>query len=59
MKYNMRMRIKGNVIGGKNKGEKIGFPTIINTKNATQVLKDGDEIEMNLKTGEIEVLKHK
>ncbi|EKE15961.1 MAG: hypothetical protein ACD_11C00065G0004 [uncultured bacterium] len=53
------MRIKGNVIGGKNKGEKIGFPTIINTKNATQVLKDGDEIEMNLKTGEIEVLKHK
>lgn len=31
----------------------MGLPAIINTKNATKALKDGDEIEMDLKTGVI------
>lgn len=35
----------------------LGLPAIIGTKNATSVLKDGDEIEINLQTGEIKVLK--
>ncbi|MDP1884555.1 MAG: PEP-utilizing enzyme [Candidatus Moranbacteria bacterium] len=34
----------------------LGLPAIISTKNATQVLQDGDEIEMDLKTGEIKVI---
>lgn len=36
---------------------KLGVPAIIGTKNATQVLSDGDEVEMDLKTGEVRVVK--
>jgi pyruvate,water dikinase len=33
----------------------LGLPAIIGTRNATNVLKNGDEIEMNMKTGEIKI----
>jgi phosphoenolpyruvate synthase/pyruvate phosphate dikinase len=35
----------------------LGLPAIIGTKNATEILKDGDEIEMDMKTGEIKIMK--
>ncbi|HBR71908.1 MAG TPA: hypothetical protein DEA27_03880 [Candidatus Moranbacteria bacterium] len=35
----------------------LGIPAIIATKNATRFLQDDDKIEMNLKTGEIKILK--
>jgi len=34
----------------------LGLPAIIGTKNATDVLKDGDEIAMDMKTGEIKII---
>ncbi|MDH4330691.1 MAG: PEP-utilizing enzyme [Candidatus Moranbacteria bacterium] len=34
----------------------MGLPAIIGTKNATQVLRDGDEVEMDLKSGEVRVV---
>ncbi|MFZ2188637.1 MAG: PEP-utilizing enzyme [Candidatus Moraniibacteriota bacterium] len=34
----------------------LGIPAIIGTKNATNILKNGDEIEMDMKTGEIRVV---
>lgn len=34
----------------------LGVPAIIGTKNATNVLNDGDEVEMDLKTGEVRVV---
>jgi phosphohistidine swiveling domain-containing protein len=34
----------------------LGIPAIIGTKSATKFLKNGDEIEMDLKTGEIKIL---
>ncbi len=35
----------------------LGVPCIIGTKNATHTLKSGDEVELNLETGEVKVLK--
>ncbi len=35
----------------------LGIPAIIGTKNATQILKDGDQVEMNMQTGEIRIIK--
>lgn len=35
----------------------LGIPAIISTRNATQVLKDGDMVNLDLKTGVINVLK--
>lgn len=35
----------------------LGIPCIIGTKHATEVLKSGDDVVMNLETGEIKVIK--
>ena len=35
----------------------LGIPAIISTKNATHVLKNGQEVEMDLKTGTVKILK--
>jgi pyruvate,water dikinase len=35
----------------------LGIPAIIGTKNATRILRDGDQVEMDMKTGEIKILK--
>jgi len=35
----------------------LGIPAVIGTKSATRILKDGDKIEMNMRTGEITVLR--
>lgn len=37
----------------------LGIPCIIGTKSATQVLKDGDMVEMDMDNGEIKILKNK
>ena len=37
----------------------LGIPCIIGTKIATQVLKDGDEVEVDAERGMIKVLKRK
>ena len=34
----------------------LGIPCVIGTKNATNILKDGDKVYINLKTGEIKVI---
>lgn len=34
----------------------LGIPAIIGTKSATKVLRNGDEIEMDMKTGEIKII---
>jgi len=35
----------------------LGIPCIISTKNATKILKNGDQIEMDLSTGLIQIRK--
>jgi pyruvate,water dikinase len=35
----------------------LGLPCIIGTKNATRVLKDGDEIEMDLEKGVVKKIR--
>ncbi|MFA7209228.1 MAG: PEP-utilizing enzyme [Parcubacteria group bacterium] len=35
----------------------LGLPAIIGTKNATRILQDGDEVELDLKTGEIRAIR--
>ena len=37
----------------------LGIPCIVGVKNITKILKTGDEIELDLKTGEIKILEHK
>jgi pyruvate,water dikinase len=37
----------------------LGVPCIIGTKIATREIKTGDEIEMDMKTGRVRVLKRK
>ena len=37
----------------------LNLPAIIGTKNATEILKDGDEVELDMRTGEIKILKSK
>jgi len=37
----------------------LGIPAIIGTKNATNAIQNGDQIEMNLKTGKIKIISKK
>lgn len=35
----------------------LGIPAFIGTKTATEILKNGDKVEMDMKTGEIRIIR--